>query len=140
MVSKCRFLEAILELYNKVKLKTAGYLLNMITTLGNDWLGIEKFKSLVKNLAPEITDEFIQFMYDEALNTDSANANKKQSFVRVLVSYGIGDKALKNFCNKYLAVPGLNSGFDKRRSEMIESLLDRTKNDSKTRTFDSILE
>lgn len=129
MVSKCRFLEAVLELYNIVKLKTTALLLVKITADIVDFLDGESFASLVKTLDPTICEDFYDNMLEEIKNMHRDKIVTKDNLVKTLVEYGIGDKTLKCFGKLYLVLQGLTSGFDKRRSEIIGTLIDQTKSE-----------
>jgi Ca2+-binding EF-hand superfamily protein len=97
MISKCQFLEAILELYNKVRLKTTALLMSKITETMLETIDGGIFKELVRSLDQGICEDFCEFMFEEIQNQDSNRHVSKENLVKTLVEYGIGDKTLKSF-------------------------------------------
>lgn len=97
MISKCQFLEAILELYNKVRLKTTALLMSKITETMLENIDGGIFKELVRSLDPSICEDFCEYMFEEIQNQDSNRHVAKENLVKTLVEYGIGDKTLKSF-------------------------------------------
>ena len=97
MISKCKFLEAVLELYNKVKLNATAHYLNYLSFLVAEEITVEQFKEIVIKVDSDVKEEFIEYMYDETISMQNKSLTSKENIARVLVEYGIGNKTLKAF-------------------------------------------
>ena len=122
-VSKFRFLNCTLEVYNKLKLKNLAVILNNLKDTDQEFYEFEEFKSTVKRIDESVSEEFLEFLFEELANAGVG----KDGIAKVLTEYSVGCRELKSFGKGYLAISGMNLGFEKRRSEVIEGLLEECK-------------
>ena len=98
MISKSRFLEAILVLYNKIKLKTSAFLLKYLKEVDFEHFCFEQFKEIIKKFETGASNEFIIFLDEEVRMLGNGSYTVK-NMLKAMIEYGIGDKTLKLFGN-----------------------------------------
>ena len=129
-VNKFRFLNCGLIVYSKVRLRSLTcllYKLKPISSIDQESFNLDSFKEMLKVIEINLGQELIEGMFEEICNFGV----NKESIAKVLVEYGIGDSDLRCFGIFYLVLPGLLQSFEKRRSEIIEGLLEECKSTAK---------
>ncbi|OMJ80179.1 hypothetical protein SteCoe_19632 [Stentor coeruleus] len=98
-ISKCMFLQVLLEVYMKIRIKSICYYLEVFDAQRVRVLRFDEFQKIVRVIDSECTEDMIEYLFREGLGMqlDTVGLNK-ESFVKVLIDNGIGDKGLKYFC------------------------------------------
>lgn len=106
IVSKCSFVEAVIEVYTQAKLKATAFYLKIFDCNGADFLRLEKFEKIIRNIDLKLSRSQILRIFNEG--TEGKNGTKgidREGFVKTMLENFVGDKCLILFCKRYLAVP-----------------------------------
>lgn len=126
-ISKFKFLACALDIYNKLKEQNLAVFLYKLKDFDQEFSEFYEFKSVIKIFEEGLCEEFLEFLFEEVGN----EGFNKEGLAKVLVEYAVGSKEMKTFSKFYVVISGMSAGFDKRRSEVIEGLLEECKSMAK---------
>lgn len=127
-ISKCMFLQVLLEVYMKVRIKSIAYYLGVFEAQRHQVLKFDEFQRVVRIADSECSEDMMEYLFKEGLSMQlDTTGLVKESFVKVLIDNGIGDKGLKYFCAysqcKWESMPPVDFGdFDLKSISAEDSL------------------